>query len=67
MSARIVAAPLEAEITVAVADRALSAAMTEAIGRALRDATAACAAPAPRVVRHRTRTRLARLRPHPVS
>lgn len=61
MSARIVAAPLEAEITVAVADRDLSAAMTEAIARALRDVTAACSAPAPRVVRLRTRKRFARL------
>ena len=37
--------------------------MTEAIASALRDAAAACSAPAPRVVRLRTRKRLARLGP----
>lgn len=64
MTARVLhvaAEPLDARVTVSIADRALAKATAHAVSTALRAVMEAYALPAPRVVRLRTRKRFARL------
>jgi len=57
----VTAEPLESTVNVSIADRALADTMADAITEALRATTAAFELPDPRVVRLRTRKRLASL------